>query len=166
MNFTKTNIITAFILLALLTSCKKEEKKVIVDKDAKFIKEWESRKTIVPGTSFIKIKPDHTFEYNSAGCQWRSNSFGKWTVKNDTLILNSIPSKKCQFTNGFGNNMRMPKKGEEFEQQITIKGCKPNERDGDYANFINDKFYIKNDTLEYVTDFKFQFGDRIAFFVK
>ena len=35
---------------------------------------------------------------------------------------------------------------------------------GPNVTFTNDKFYIKNDTLEYVTNIKFLFNDRIAFF--
>ena len=83
---------------------------------------------------------------------------------NDTLILNSIPSKECQFTNGFGNNFRAPIKGEDFKLETTIKDCKPDERNGEYVKFINDKFYIKNDTLEYVTNIKLPFNNRFAFF--
>ena len=153
-------------ILCILNSCKKEEKKIIVDKDFKFIKEWQSKKIIIPGNSFIKIKPDHTFEYDAAGCQWRCNSFGKWKVINDTLILNSIPSKECQILSNFGEMIKPLKKGEVYEPKTTIKNCKPEERNGMYENFINDKFYIKNDTLEYVTKLKLPFNDRIAFFIK
>ena len=152
-------------ILCFFNSCKKEEKKVVADKDAKFIREWQSKKIVIPHTSYIKIKPDHTFEFKDAGCQWRCNSFGKWKVINDTLILNSIPSKECQGLGGFGNNMEDPSK-KEYERKVTVPGCKPDERNGVYVNFQNDKFYIKNDTLEYAANFKMPFGDRIAFFVK
>ena len=145
------------VLLATFVCCKNNEEK--------FIREWESKKTLIPHTAHLKIKTDHTFEYRDTGCQWRCNAYGNWEVVNDTLILNSIPSKKCQNLSGFGNNMENPtKKG--FIRKTTIKNCNPEERDGEYINFINDKFYIKNDTLEYVTNIKFLFNDRIAFFAK
>ncbi len=137
-------------------SCKKN--------DDKFVKEWQSKKIIIPHTAYLNIKSDHTFEYKDSGCQWRGNSFGNWKVINDTLILNSVPSKDCKFINGFGNNFRMVKPGVYSKPEVTIKGCNPTNSDDEYVTFTNDKFYIKNDTLEYVTNIKFLFNDRIAFF--
>lgn len=113
----------------------------------------------------LKIKPDHTFEFFGGACMDNYNSNGKWKVINDTLILNSVPSKDCQILVGFGNNMEDISK-KDYVRKLTIKDCTPNESDGAYINFINDKFYIKNDTLEYVANFKYPFGDRIAFFIK
>lgn len=153
-----------FALMVVFLSCKNNEKNIIREK--KFIKEWISRKSIIPHTAYLKINPDHTFKYNDRGCQWETNAFGNWRLVNDTLILNSLPSKKCQFIDGFGNNMRIPNAGEDFKPETTIKGCEPEKRNGVYVNFIDDKFYIKNDTLEYVTNIKFPFNDRIAFFIK
>ena len=153
-----------FFLLFINTSCQKHN-----DNDAsknEFVKIWQSRKSIIPHRAYLNIKSDSTFEYKDSGCQWSSNSFGTWKIINDTLILNSIPSKECQSTNGFGNNFRTPTKDEEFKIETTIKDCKPDERNGEYVTFTNDKFYLKNDTLEYVTNIKFPFNDRIAFFAK
>jgi hypothetical protein len=152
-----SQILLPLILSVLSISCKNESEDI-------FIREWQSKKIIIPHKAYLKINSDHTFEYRDAGCQWRCNSFGKWKVMNDTLILNSIPSKECQFTNGFGNNFRAPIKGEDFKLETTIKDCKPDERNGEYVKFINDKFYIKNDTLEYVTNIKLPFNNRFAFF--
>jgi len=153
-----------FLIIIIFMSCKNHEDESISKNE--FVKEWQSRKSIVPHRAYLKIKPDNTFEYKSSGCQWSSNSFGTWKIINDTLILNSIPSKECQYANGFGNNFKTPTKDEDYKAEITIKDCKPDERNGDYTTFTNDKFYIKNDTLEYVTNIKFPFNDRIAFFAK
>lgn len=153
-----------FLIIIIFTSCKNHKDEN--NPENKFVKEWQSRKSIIPHTAYLNIKPDNTFEYKDSGCQWSSNSFGTWKVKNDTIILNSIPSKECQFINGFGNNFTTPTKDEDFKLETTIKDCKPDERNGDYTTFTNDKFYIKNDTLEYVTNLKFPFNDRIAFFSK
>ncbi len=162
MNFTKTKSFSKFFIITFLVmicfSCK--------NNDAKFVKEWQSKKIVIPHTAYLNIKSDYTFEYKDAGCQWKSNSFGNWKVINDTLILNNIPSKECQFIIGFGNNAKMINFGDNFKPEVTIKGCNPDERNGEYLTFTNDKFYIKNDTLEYVTKIKFQFNDRIAFFQK
>ena len=153
-----------FLIIIIFTSCKNHEDESISKNE--FIKEWQSRKSIVPHRAYLKIKPDNTFEYKSSGCQWSSNSFGTWKIIKDTLILNSIPSKECQYVNGFGNNLQIPKKGEDFERKTTISNCIPEEKNGLYVKFTNDKFYIKNDTLEYVTNIKLPFNDRIAFLPK
>ena len=152
------------ILILIFTSCKKHNDNDVSKNE--FVKIWQSRKSIIPHKTYLNIKSDSTFEYKDSGCQWSSNSFGTWKIIKDTLFLNSIPSKECQYVNGFGNNCRVAKFGEDFTLETSIKDCKPDERNGDYTTFTNDKFYLKNDTLEYVTNIKFPFNDRIAFFAK
>mgnify|MGYP003613207905 CR=1 FL=1 len=163
MNFIKIaellKLLSLLILVMLFFSCENNEEK--------FVKEWQSKKMIIPHTSHLKIKSDHTFEYTDSGCQWIGNSFGNWKVLNDTLILNSVPSKKCQYVIGYGNNFKMSKIIDgKFIAKKTFTNCIPINQAGEYVTFTNDKFYIKNDTLEYVTNIKFQFNDRIAFFRK
>ena len=153
-----------FFIVIIFISCNKHNDNDVSKNE--FVKIWQSRKSIIPHRAYLNIKPDSTFEYNDSGCQWSSNSFGTWKIIKDTLILNSIPSKECQYVNGFGNNCRVAKFGEDFTLETSIKDCKPDERNGEYVTFTNDKFYIKNDTLEYVTNIKFPFNDRIAFFAK
>lgn len=153
-----------FFIVIIFTSCKKHNDNDVSKNE--FVKIWQSRMSIIPHRAYLNIKPDSTFEYNDSGCQWSSNSFGTWKIINDTLVLNSISSKECQYVNGFGNNSRVAKFGEDYILETSIKDCKPDERNGEYVTFTNDKFYIKNDTLEYVTKIKFPFDDRIAFFAK
>lgn len=152
------------LFLVLFLYCKNSDEKINIEN--KFIHEWQSKKTVIPGKSFIKIYPNYTFEYKSAGCQWRTNSFGNWKVINDTLILNSIPSKECQILDGFGEIVLPLKKGEVYKPKTTLKGCQPEQWENVYVEFVNEKFYIKSDTLEYVTNIKMPFNDRIAFFIK
>ena len=153
-----------FFIVIIFISCKKHNDNDISKNE--FVKIWQSRKSIIPHRAYLNIKSDSTFEYKNSGCQWSSNSFGTWKIIKDTLILNSIPSKECQYVNGFGNNLQIPKKGEDFERKTTISNCIPEERNGLYIKFSNDKFYLKNDTLEYITNIKFPFNDRIAFFAE
>lgn len=160
MNF---KLLLSLFILTLFLSC--TNKKDIIAMESKFIHTWESKKAIIPHMDNLTIKPDHTFEFYGGACMSNYNSAGKWKVVNDTLILNSIPSKECQGLSGFGNNLEDPtKKG--FVRKFTFKNCQPDESNGEYINFINDKFYIKSDTLEYIANFKLPFNDRIAFYIK
>ena len=77
------------ILLVTLFSCKKKEE-VKINISEKFIREWESVKTIIPHKDYLLIKSNQTFEFHGRACTSFYESFGKWKVVNDTLILNSI----------------------------------------------------------------------------
>ena len=127
----------SFLILFLVSflSCKNSEEKINIED--KFIREWQSKKIVIPGKSFLKINPNYPFEYKSAGCQWRCNSFGNWKVINDTLILNSIPSKECQILDGFGEIIRPLKKGEVYEPKTTLKGCQPEQGENAYVEFVD-----------------------------
>ncbi|MEO5777594.1 MAG: hypothetical protein ABIQ27_11875 [Flavobacterium sp.] len=151
-------------IICFLNSCKKEEEKVLVNKNSKFIKEWESRKSFIPHKDYLKIKPDHTFELYGGACTVSYNSNGKWEIRNDTLILNSFSSRDCQVLMEFGNTIEKPLQS--YIRKTTLKDCNPGESDGIYFNFVNEKFYLKNDTLEYVTTVKYPYNYRIAYFKK
>ena len=151
----KIRNIILFLIITFFSCKKKEEVKMNINE--KFIREWESVKTIIPHKDYLLIKSDQTFEFHGGACTSFYESFGKWKVVNDTLILNSNKSKKCQYVNGFGDNFEAPKKDEIFETKTTINNCNP-ENENCYVNFINDKFYIKNDTLKYVTKIKLPFN--------
>jgi len=147
---------TLILLLITFFSCKKREE-LKINTNEKFIQEWESVKTIIPHKDYLLIKSNQTFEFHGGACTSFYESFGKWKVVNDTLILNSNKSKKCQYVNGFGDNFEVPKEDEIFEPKTTITNCKPKNEDS-YVNFINDKFFIKNDSLIYVTKKKLPFN--------
>ena len=130
-----------FFIVIIFISCNKHNDNDVYKNE--FVKVWQSRKSIIPHKAYLNIKSDSTFEYKNSGCQWSSNSFGTWEIIKDTLILNSISSKECQYVNGFGNNLQIPKKGEDFERKTTINNCIPEERNGLYIKFTNDKFLFK-----------------------
>lgn len=143
-------------LLLLFISCKNEKQKA-----EKFIRKWHDTEYIIPSKSFIEIKPDNTFYYRSAGCQWQSISKGSWKIYNDTIELTSGKIDTCYNSLPF---MMCLKFGQNVEMTKTISNCNP-ESETEFALFNKERFYIKNDTLIYINSKKLECLDsvKIAF---
>lgn len=115
--------------------------------DERFAKNWYDTEYIIPGKKILTINSDFTFKYNARGCEWHSISKGKWSVRGDTIELNStridtcyhmFPFAEC-ITFGAYSNKKIP---------TTIPNCTA-ESGTDYTFFNKEKFYIQNDSLVY-----------------
>lgn len=135
------NRIIIFLLLISSVSCKRKEIPV-----NKFIKVWYDTQYIVPGKSSIKINKDSTFRYESAGCDWRVISKGKWKIIGDSIELNSTSSDTCYKMFPFVQCIRFGKY--DRKDTLTIPNCEPVSNKS-FAIFNREKFYIKNDSLIY-----------------
>lgn len=85
----KIRILT-FLFFICFISCKKAEKL-----PNKFVGVWYDTEYIIPNKTILKINQDSTFDYQSAGCQWRVISNGKWKMIADTIELNNVKSDTC-----------------------------------------------------------------------
>lgn len=145
--------IFSFLILFFLLSCKKSE-----SLPNKFVGTWYDTEYIVPGRSSIKINLDSSFSYQSAGCQSRVISKGKWKIVGDSLELNSTSSDTCYkmfpfiFCIPFGENNR--------KDVLTITDCNPL-GDTSFAIFEKETFYIKNDSLFYKLKVNSQCSDTL-----
>lgn len=134
------------IILLLFIRCKKE--KIKSEINSVFVKDWYDTEMIVPFKAILKINKDSTFQYNGGACTSSFESNGTWRIKNDTIILNSSKSKKCLTMIEFGPFCINKKDLSNHTINKTLKDCNPS-GEGMYENFINEKFYIRNDSLIY-----------------
>lgn len=130
----RTYSIVLILFAISFTSCKKENHKHI---RSKFERTWYS----IDGS--LKIDSLHRFVYARNTCISQSVSNGKWTVINDTLVLNSYSPSGCYFLEEF--EIKPPKDTIHFiPLKKTEKDCEPNRG---YINLKNEKFYIKDSIL-------------------
>ena len=161
----KNLLFLLFAFLILLSSCKKELPKEI--ENPKFVRTWYDTVQGMPFRAKLSINANKTFEYLSGACQSSSESKGTWKIKNDIIILKSIKPKGCHFQNRFGVYCIKIGDKSHFENNKTIKGCEPSERESDYEIFENEKFIIQNDTLIHINQAKNDCGEiRVAFSTK
>ena len=97
----------------------------------------------------LEIHKNKTFEYYGGACSASFKSSGTWTERNDTLILNSSKTTECLHENEFGVICQTTDQIIKNRDRTTIKGCDP-KMDISYEKFINERFFIRNDTLIYV----------------
>ncbi|PIF59403.1 hypothetical protein NLG42_14835 [Flavobacterium plurextorum] len=129
----------SLLLFICLISCKKSE-----SLPSKFIGTWYDTEYIVPGKSSIKINADSTFDYGSAGCDWRVFSRGKWKIVGDSIELNSAKIDTCYIAFPFADCIFFDR--QEKKPLLTIPNCEPNELKS-FCLFTKEKFYLKNDSL-------------------
>ena len=126
-----------FVFTFLFFACKNNSK-VESNFENKFIGIWYS------ANASLKIESDSTFLYTRFICVSSSTSYGKWTVKKDTLILNNVEPKGCYFyerwiINSLITNDTLNKK--------RPKNCNPN------IGFVfikNEKFNLVKHDLKYL----------------
>jgi len=133
--------IFTFLFLIFLISCKKPEKPV-----NKFIGIWYDTEYIIPGKSSIKINKDSTFNYSSAGCDWRVFSKGNWKIIGDSIELSSVKIDTCYFAFSFLDCAFFDRRGK--KPLVTIPNCEADGRK-DFCIFSNETFYLRNDSLVY-----------------
>lgn len=97
----KYSCLSLLLLTILLTSCGEKVKPMKIE-TSNFIKSWYDTIQGYPYESELKIKQNNTFEYLSGACTYRSLSEGTWEIKDDTLILNSIPARDCFYLTEYG----------------------------------------------------------------
>jgi len=134
------------ILSIGIASCNEKVKPMKID-TSKFIKIWHDTIQGYPYQSELKIKQNYTFEYFSGACSYRSISEGTWEVKDDTLILNSIPARDCFYLIEFGNLCKTKEEIEKkWARKKNIVDCEASP-EIEYEIFNNEVFYLKSDTL-------------------
>lgn len=88
----------------------------------------------------LTISSNNTFSYSESRCLSRTSSKGKWIIKGDTLIINTIIPSGCYSFEPFSLHTKNKKYEDcpdaELEDIITI--------------FENERFLIKKDTLDYL----------------
>lgn len=145
----KYSCLFLLLLTVTLTSCGEKVKPLKMD-NSKFIKSWYDTIQGYPYESELKIRKNNTFEYFSGACTYRSLSEGTWEIKDDTLILNSIPARDCFYLTEFGT---LCKTKEEIvkkrARKKNIEDCQA-DPEHEYEIFSKEKFYLKNDTLIHV----------------
>ncbi|MBE8728332.1 hypothetical protein [Flavobacterium hungaricum] len=130
-------------ILFLFISCnKKHETETEIEN--KFVKTWYDTEYIIPGRSKLIIKKDSTFNYTSAGCDWRSFSKGKWKMSGDFIELTSTKVDTCYVVFPFLDCGFFDRKNK--ERLLTIPNCEP-KGNSDFCFFNKEKFYLKNDSL-------------------
>ncbi|OYU93009.1 MAG: hypothetical protein CFE21_22165 [Bacteroidetes bacterium B1(2017)] len=128
-----------FVIFAF-QSCQKKA-------DERFVRTWHDTEYIIPGHSTLSINSNFTFNYKSAGCQWRCFSKGKWNVIGDTIELNSIASDTCYQMYPFAKCIKFAAY-ENKKVPTTIPNCTAETME-EFTIFRKEKFYLKKDSLVY-----------------
>ena len=139
------------LLIVSLLSCNKSKTTQEIKKkeSSVFVRTWFDTVRIVPFSEKLEIRQNQTFKFVGGACTSRWWSEGEWILKNDTIVLNSFKSKKCNYLRDYGAMCRTIEQIKINGRELSIKDCKP-DSDDDYVMFINEKFYILNDTLVHV----------------
>ncbi|GAB3723050.1 hypothetical protein [Flavobacterium koreense] len=146
----KYSLYSIVSVLFLFSSCKKTEiEQPQKDESLKFVKTWFDTVRMIPMSERLEIKQNKTFKYVLGACTSGSWSEGNWNLKNDTIILNSFKPKECIYLSDYGALCSTIEEMRKYPPESSIKNCKPNSEDS-YEMFVNEKFYIKNDTLVHV----------------
>ncbi|MFD1604312.1 hypothetical protein ACFSJW_24820 [Flavobacterium artemisiae] len=152
------SIYLTLAILFLFISCNKKTESEI---ENKFVKTWYDTQYIVPGRSELIVKKDSTFNYTSAGCDWRVFSKGKWKIKGDSIELTSSKIDTCYMAFPFIDCGFYERKDK--ERMVTIPNCKP-DTGSDFCLFTKETFYLRNDSLIYkIKDSKCPDSLRIEF---
>ena len=126
-----------FVFIFLFFGCKNNSK-VEKNIENKLTGIWYS------ANASLKIESDNTFVYTRFTCITHLTSYGKWTVKNDTLILNNAEPKGCYFYERWIIN---PLITNDTLNKKRPKNCNPN------IGFVfikNEKFNLVERDLKYL----------------
>lgn len=158
------HLLHIILLIIFLSSCNKfKQKEQLNDnQNAEFVKTWFDTIRGIPFTEKLEIKQNGTFKLIGGACTAGWWSEGIWSLKNDTIILNSLKPKKCVYLREYAAMCRTIKEIRKNGREISIKDCNP-DADDDYDMLINEKFYIRNDTLVHVKQNKKCEGIEVAY---
>ena len=110
---------------------------------------------IIDGIPYSKAKitfsKNHTFEYVEKNDFSNSNSNGKWEIRKDTLILNSVFPNECLYVNNFLQSCN-------DEQAIVVKpfiettiiNCRPKNIKKFFRKFDDTKFVKDSNSLVFI----------------
>lgn len=151
-----TYIIICFIFIACNNQT--EIKQIKLKKAMNyFIGNWESTERCYPYKGFLLINKNGSFNFNYGACMASGVSEGKWELKDNIIILNSIKTDSCLYLSYFDVDCILEVEfvdEEDFIQnysiETTIKDCEPKYYE-DYVLFNNEEFYISNDTLVHIS---------------
>ena len=90
-------------------------------------------------------------------------SKGSWTLKDDTIVLNSFQPKECYYLQYFGDDCIAPPligDTSKYVERTSVKGCNP-EYHRIYIMFYNERFILRNDTLIHILRTKYRCSDII-----
>ncbi len=138
------------LTIVFFTTCVNKSKKEITNP---FIGNWESLERVYPYKSYLIINNDSTFHYEYGACSASGFSNGNWTKKDSIIILNSDKTDLCMYLLHFGQDCIVIDENGTSEQvfEKTIPDCRnPEYEEKYYIKFINEKFYIDNDTLKHI----------------
>ncbi|MDX6183795.1 hypothetical protein SGQ44_15880 [Flavobacterium sp. Fl-77] len=158
------HILPTILLIISLSSCNKfkQKEQLNENQNSEFVKTWFDTIRGIPFAEKLEIKQNRTFKLIGGACTARWWSEGSWRIKNDTIILNSFKPKKCIYLREYGIMCRTFEEIRKNGREVSIKDCNP-DSDNDYEMFINEKFYIKNDTLVHVKQNKKCEGIKVAY---
>jgi hypothetical protein len=119
------------------------------NENSEFVRTWFDTVRTHPFSEKLDIMQNRTFKLTGGACTAGWSGEGSWKLKNDTIILNSLKPKECVYLNEYAAMCRTIEEIRKYGRETSIKGCRP-DSDNDYEMLINEKFYIKNDTLIHV----------------
>ncbi|TDX84511.1 hypothetical protein [Epilithonimonas xixisoli] len=145
-----------FILFTTFFNCSKSaDNKLKKDKD--FVRDWKVLRYPY-SNAVLSLFGNNEFKYSETGHTSELYSEGLWSMKNDTLILNSLRPNECLYIDDFSLNEK-----ETFESmKTTLKNCNPKPNSKFFTEFNNSKFIVKTDSLIYLnlnSDYKRQYGN-------
>ena len=158
------HILHIILLIICVSSCNKfkQKEQLNENKNSEFVKIWFDTIKEVPFTEKLEIKQNRTFKLIGGACTARWWSEGSWNLKNDTIILNSFKPKRCVYLTEYAAMCRTIEEIRKNGRDVSIKDCTP-DSDDDYKMFINEKFYLRNDTLIHVKQNKKCEGIEVAY---
>lgn len=148
--------ILPFFLLFILFDCSKSVDNKL-KKDEELIRDWKVVRYPYSNATLTLLE-NNQFKYSESGHITQLYSEGLWSIKNDTLILNSLRPNDCLYIDDFSLNEK-----ETFESmKTTLKNCNPKPNSKFFTEFSNSKFIVKPDSLIYLNlnvEYKKEYGN-------
>lgn len=145
-------------ILIIFISCQNIDNKGVVEslgaidnESNEFIGKWVSVDNVIPKNAILWIKEDNTFKYEFKAGLSSGFSNGKWVLDSTFIVLNSNEIDTCLYSTLFKRDCAPISDRKSVEELVTTtqKGCNP-EKYVIYVRFVQDSFYIHNDTLVFV----------------
>ena len=151
------NKILFFVLAFSFICCQNKNEKIIIKeivKENHYLGEWFSVKRVYPFGAILKIDSNNSFTYKGGACVRHFYSKGSWTLRDDTLILNSYEPEGCYSLKEFvlvgGIIINIDSNGvERVQRPVSIEGCEP-ESEKDYIIFNQEKLLIIDSILTHI----------------
>lgn len=160
----RIHILYYLIATILLYSCKSndnnEDSKKINLED--YLGVWHSVRQLEYGAE-LEIDFMNGFVFDGGACTSSFLSKGSWTLKDDTIVLNSFQPKEFYYLQYFGDDCIAPPligDTSKYVERTSVKGCNP-EYHRIYIMFYNERFILRNDTLIHILRTKYRCSDII-----